>query len=758
MYCPKCNQGFEEGSRRFCPTDGARLVTEASADNEELRKGGIFANLIPKMSGINDLGARLSEAPGVFVANPEKNADQDVGPGEASDDIFFELDDVVESEANTKLMVEPRDSQTATIQPPKPGDSPAPSVPRKVDLSTVPEGRIDIDTGYKGPDLHAAFDAERSEDLIGTLVKGRYKVTEFLGADETGLAYIADDRISEGKSVLVRVYVDGEIDQMLESILAEERISLSHFSHPNVARFVDSGEFVNGIPFIISEHVDGLSVADILSIHGRFDPKRASRIIRQISNALNEAHQEGILHRDIRPENIVLDPDAGDVEQAKLINFGASGGEANSDNLVYKSPEVIDGRINTIVSDIFSLGVVAFEMLTGVLPFEGESKNEILRSQYSGPSALPSVLRPELPSAVNEVLVKALGFKPAERFKKAREFGDALSSALAEATEEIKAEPQNIVDLKPLVSQPAKADPERSSAPRIQIPPVKRPEVASPAVAEVRSAPEPRAFTKEQSRSWYLAAAIAALLILGSALGWYYLSSDPGSVPSAGVAREGDVLAANPINPAPAGEANSTVGARTVVQPPNTEAFRNSKDNLTGDLASNFLGFSLYYPKDWKVIGPQPGTSSTARGKFLDISKSTPDGRLREQMLISFYPSSGTFEEDTTRFSQLVTETNATLEKILPGYQKVSEGPVLLDGGLRAYEVKFQGGGTSPTGDKLMVWGRRLFVPAGRPGARNGFEITMLATSHAENIRNADEVGVRGELGPILKSFEPSPN
>ena len=127
-------------------------------------------------------------------------------------------------------------------------------------------------------------------------------------------------------------------------------------------------------------------------------------------------------------------------------------------------------------------------------------------------------------------------------------------------------------------------------------------------------------------------------------------------------------------------------------------------------------------------------------------------------MLISYYPSRGTFEEDAEKFPQMVKETNNTLRKLLPGYQMVSEGETKVNDEWRSYEVKFQGSGKSESGEKLVVWGRRLFIPAARPGVRNGFEITMLATSAAEEVRSANDVGVRGGLAEILYSFEPGQN
>jgi hypothetical protein len=131
---------------------------------------------------------------------------------------------------------------------------------------------------------------------------------------------------------------------------------------------------------------------------------------------------------------------------------------------------------------------------------------------------------------------------------------------------------------------------------------------------------------------------------------------------------------------------------------------------------------------------------------------------MHEQMLVSYYPSKGTFTEDAERFPLLVKETNDTLKKLLPGYQAMSEGEITINNGWKAYEVKFQGGGTSPTGEKLVVWGRRIFIPAARPGVRDGFMVTMLATSYADEIKSVDDVGVKGELAPVLYSFEPSQN
>ena len=720
MYCPKCKQTFEEGSRRFCPTDGRRLISDETPEPAAGRGGGVFSTLLP-LAEIDRESRETSEAP----ANPASKP-----PESQPEAPFFEIgDDEPEFSDDTEFTIPVDESPGA------PGRT-----ARKVNPFAIPAGHVEIEENEGAKARN--YDIDDPETFVGKTVKGRYQVTEFLGGDETGLAYLADDQILSGKKVLVRVLADNEPDEVMRSILAEERVSLSHFSHPNVARLIDSGEFSDGRKFLITEYVDSLSVRDILDIHGRVDTARTARSIRQAASALSEAHQQGIIHRHVRPENIILLAPEGSPEQVKLVNFGASNGEPTPHNAAYKAPEVLDGRIATVSADIFSLAVAAYEMLTGKLPFRGKSTKEIVRSQYEGITELPSTLRPNLPPEVDDVLIRALSFNVAERFTKAREFGDAFFMTLTQA-------PRSPVAAVPVAEPEVPRKTEFKPLPPI-VPPIPAEKVA-PEKADTRakglSAAE-LAMTNERSKSpadqrsrtTLIVVGVVALLLL-AVLGWYYFVYRPQSQSP----NQAAMTSANNNGSAP-------------VQPPNSEAYQNNKQNLKGDLLQHFVGFSLYYPKDWKVNGPQTSASRNTRGKFLDISRQTPDGRLKEQMLISYYPSKGTYRDDADRFPQMVKETNETLKKLIPSYQMVSEGQTTVNGDWPAYEIKFQGGGTSPNGEKLIVWGRRLFIPAEHPGANDGFEITMLATSLADNVHSVDDVGVRGELAPILSSFEPTQN
>ncbi len=717
MFCPKCGQSFEKGSRRFCPTDGRRLASDESTVEAQR---GIFANLIPQIDAISDLEGTTPAAARTPSQQPKV---------EALTDVFFELD-------------EPAPDPFAS----------APAVPeplptaRKVNPYEIPAGHVDLGDADRLPPLD--FDETNPEGFVGRIVKGRYKVTEFLGGDENGLAFVADDKIVEDKKVVVRILTGDGRDEITESIMAEERISLSHLSHPNIARLVDSGEFTNGVPFLVSEYVDALSVHDILSIHGQFDPARTARIVRQAANALNEAHQEGILHRDIRPENIIVDA-SGESEHITVVNFGASDGAPTPHNFAYRAPEVLDGRAPTAASDIFSLGVVAFQMLTGRMPFPGQTVKELMRAQANGTVGNASDTRPDLPHSVDAVFDKALAFNAGNRFHKARDLGDALANALASGAAAATAEPIAALeaDSSGITDGIGSPPPSRPTTPKVirteTVPPAAEP-------AWKNRSPEPPA--TETSRTKLFAgiglAALVALLVLG----WYLYMRNSGQPDSAN-ANAGETPVSNTI----VSTTEMPPLTRTIPQPPNTNFYQNSKQNLKGDLLINFVGFTLYYPKDWKVNGPQPGTAGESRGKFLDISRNTAEDLPMEQMLISYYPSKGTFTEDAEKFPQLVKEANETLRK-LPGYMMISEGDIKLNGDWRAYEIKFQAKPTLPSGEKITIWGRRLFVPAARPGVKNGFEITMLATSLADGIQSVDDVGVRGELGGVLYTFEPSQN
>ena len=285
-------------------------------------------------------------------------------------------------------------------------------------------------------------------------------------------------------------------------------------------------------------------------------------------------------------------------------------------------------------------------------------------------------------------------------------------------------------------------------------------------LAWTRRSPEP---PQTNSRSWLLFSLLGlAVLLLGLWGIWTYFLNRPAQTeaviqPETSVQNQPAIQAAAPTASQNSPISTNEIGEiaplpRQIAQPPNSVFFQNSKQKAKGDLLKNFLSFTLYYPKDWKTNEVAASEKAGTRGKFLDISRDHESGTPIEKMLVSYYESKGTFKSDEENFSKLVKETNETLKKIVPNYQMISEGEIKINGNWKAYEIKFQGGGETANGEKLDLWGRRLFIPVTRPGMRSGYEITMFATSLSNEVKNVDDVGVKGELAAILETFEPNQN
>jgi hypothetical protein len=250
-------------------------------------------------------------------------------------------------------------------------------------------------------------------------------------------------------------------------------------------------------------------------------------------------------------------------------------------------------------------------------------------------------------------------------------------------------------------------------------------------------------------RTIFVVAGIAILLVSLYGLWWYFSSRSAvpelvANQPAANL-NLGDANSQSSSNSA--AEIESPPATRTVPAPADYIRFENSKEVLKGDLAKNFRGFTLFYPSSW--------SRSSSSTNFLDIKRSAPSGTPIEQMLVSYYSSKGTFEADRKEFPGLVKKANETLGKLISGYKFLSQNEQTLNGSWKAYEMKFEGSGTTRGGEKVKLWGRRIFVPPMRRDVKSGIVITMVATSLSPEIASADDVANKGELAKILETFEP---
>lgn len=799
LYCPKCQQTYEEGTLRFCNNDGVRLISSSGAAQK--KPSGVFSSLLgrsaPKRSGSqNDEKlaaiprfAQLEQPPQqkpssqaftpppvskIFKAEPEAKP-QIQQPERQTEQVKPEI-----KEVKPEAEEEKTERKFLTVKP----------IPRTVKPSEIPSGTASVGDRKTNPTGRAALTWQQPQVLFGQTIKGRYQIIELFGQDEASLSYLAEDKIVPNKKVLVRILMNERASDDSEGkILAEEIVSLSHINHPNIGGVMDSGELPEGKPFIITEFIEGKSVKDMLQRTGQFNAARVARIIRQASYALSEVHQNGILHRNLKPENIILTVSESGKEQVKLTGFGILYGNSDERNAAYLAPEQIDGKAVNYAADIYSLAVIAYQMLTNRLPFNVSSTGDLIRAQRKGLTVYPTNLRLDLPPLADKVLEKALSFSASDRYPKARDFGDAFFNALTTAAqwESEKAEEVEIITdeeqieetPKDSIPRPAflKSDSEDEFS--LEIPPIaadasdqssaKGERVEKIETLENGSvkttgelpwekrSPEP---VQVASRSWMLMSVLGLVLLLAVSLAvWYILwtrSNNPALVeetPPANNQITEEVLnqdANASQNSLSATEVNEIPPIkRSVEQPPNTIYFENSKQNLDADLAKKFLGFSLYYPKDW--------LKTSTKGNFLDISKKSADGIPVKQMLITRYDSKGTFNQDKASFANLAEKSNNDLKTILPNYKLISARETQIQNGRwKVYEVKFQNAGKTENGGEIMLWGRRLWIPVQRPGTKSGFVITMLATSLSTDVKGIEDVGVNDELATILETFEPA--
>lgn len=746
FYCPKCQQNYNEGVQRFCSNDGVRLLPAPSSGKSANQSNGVFTNLLGKIALKNENDETFSSTPKYVKAETVDYIQHKNLPLTAESN----FDTKTEYKFETKIKTPPQ----------KP-------LPRIINSAEIPSSQAKLG------DRKINLTTENADVLLGQTVKGRYQIVKILDKNEASIAYLAEDKIVPDKKVVVRILMnEEETDDFAGKIFAEERISLSLIDHPNIARILDSGEMFEDKSFIISEFAEGESVQEMMRKTGQLKALRAARIISQTADALSEAHRNGILHRNLKPENIILTVSAAGNEQVKLTNFGIFKDDISKENSDYESPEQLEGKPANFASDIYSLAVIAFQMLTNRLPFNNSSVKDLLNAQREGLNLHPTNLRLDLPASIDRILEKALSFNPSERFPKIHDFGDSFSNSLTtgaafdnqEAIDEIELitdeDVENAIKHSALSQSPTESSIEEVSPPLIVSPDTAQktePENNEIAVKESEELPWEK-YSSEPSKvsrlSFILFSILGILLLAAAAWGiWAYVLNRPPEpqiveVPTESVFPTPDeTLNANMPTPQ---EIEVPPLPRTIAQPPNTVYFQNSKEDLKGDLAKNFLGFSLYYPKDWK--------ENDAKGKYLDISKDAASGTLIEQMLVSYYDSKGTFKADTESFPALVEETNKTLKEIVPNYEVVSEGEKTVNNGWRAYEVRFKGSGKTANGENITLWGRRLFIPTERPGMKNGYVVTMLATSLSPDVKNVDDVGVKGEIAQILESFEPNQN
>jgi serine/threonine-protein kinase len=282
-------------------------------------------------------------------------------------------------------------------------------------------------------------------DIVGSVIADRYHVIKKLGEGGMGRVYLAE-QVKMGRMSAVKV-MNRRLAQDPDAIsrFNREAANASRISHQNVAQVYDFGETSEGLIYLAMEFVEGEPLTDILQRDGALPPARAAEIVRQTGEALSVAHDMGIVHRDLKPDNIMITRARDGSDLVKVVDFGiakAMNVEAQKvtrTGLIvgtpeYMSPEQIAGDPLDGRSDIYSLGLVAFNILTGRLPFLSKTAQESVIMRLTEPPRRLAEIRPQVPwsPAVQAVMDRALQRDAALRYASASEFGRALSAAVRE--------------------------------------------------------------------------------------------------------------------------------------------------------------------------------------------------------------------------------------------------------------------------------------------------------------------------------------
>ncbi len=271
---------------------------------------------------------------------------------------------------------------------------------------------------------------------VGRVLGGRYRLIELLGEGGMATIYRAHDNQLDRDVAVKLLRPQYGRDAGFIARFRHEAQSAASLNHPNVVNVFDYGTDEAG-PFIVMELVDGENLAEILGERGFLPPIAAAGIAEQVAEALAAAHARGIVHRDIKPSNILLTRDG----RAKVVDFGIARALVEAQltlpgttlgSVHYFSPEQARGEPVTAASDIYSMGLVLFEMVTGRRTWSGDTAGAVALARLGGPAPRPSSVRSEIPPTIDAIVGRALALDPEDRFASSADMAAALGAFLAD--------------------------------------------------------------------------------------------------------------------------------------------------------------------------------------------------------------------------------------------------------------------------------------------------------------------------------------
>ncbi len=427
------------------------------------------------------------------------------------------------------------------------------------------------------PSDGSALRSTQQGNLVGGVVAERYHILKKLGEGGMGAVYLGE-HVKMGRKSAIKV-MSAQMANDAEAIARfnREAANASRINHPNVCAIYDFGETPDGLIYLAMEFIEGGSLGDLIDQEGAIPVKRAAAILSQTADALQAAHDLGIVHRDLKPDNIMLARGRDGTDIVKVVDFGIAkamtgeeGQKVTKTGLVvgtpeYMSPEQLSGDVLDGRSDIYSLALVYYRMVTGTLPFDAESTQEMMIKRLTDEPRSLGAVRPDLgaPPTLEDAIRRALARMPGDRYTSAVEF----ARDVRRATEGMAETPASIADAATQVISAQSGEATQLAPTRAG--PAQRAPTSTPATP---TTPQPRPSTAvlpPKKKAPVLAIVAAAVVLVGGGTtAWVMLSGHP-APENQGISpvASADTLTARPDTATKPGDGRTNPGGNSRTTP-----------------------------------------------------------------------------------------------------------------------------------------------------------------------------------------------
>ncbi|MFJ3383302.1 MULTISPECIES: Stk1 family PASTA domain-containing Ser/Thr kinase [unclassified Curtobacterium] len=394
-----------------------------------------------------------------------------------------------------------------------------------------------------------------TDPMIGRMIDQRYRVRSRIARGGMATVYLATDVRLERRVAIKIMHGHLADDEAFRERFIQEARSAARLSHPNLVGVYDQGA-EGDTAYIVMEYIPGITLRDLLQEHRALTPEQATDILRAVLAGLASAHRAGIVHRDLKPENVLLADDGriklGDFGLARASTQNTATGAALLGTIAYLSPELVTRGAADSRSDIYAVGIMLYEMLTGEQPYKGEQPMQIAYQHANDTVPMPSAATPGVPAELDELVAWSTARDPDDRPRDAREMLEHINGNQQRATGQYRTavlRPENATAILPAGAPgPDATDATAVIGSRTDAAPEPGRGSTGPTGGRGRNAPGPRRTgqapgalspaaqrladksTKRRKRGWIALVVVVALILAGAGFGWYFGPGPGGNV------------------------------------------------------------------------------------------------------------------------------------------------------------------------------------------------------------------------------------